>query len=280
MRYLIIPHLRVQRANALATPWIISTAPVFACTLLAHAIGRDVGVQPEAVGIVHHDAQLLAESDLPKSFGDHFPHQYRGASYIDKDDYSSKNKHALSLQPAASMHLELSLVLAYEEVCPAVESIRSSLRQRRVAGGLIAEHGNPVVTSRFEGKGGVWSVIRSGHWLIDRSSELVKGDQGRVASLLALVNDYPPNRTGDQKPKRLWLTPAVMGYAAITPFAKRKGARGGFPHTFAEPLVGLVEYQGHHQTDEADPLLWRGQWLHDDVFAVRSFPISQLQQGE
>lgn len=40
-----------------------------------------------------------------------------------------------------------------------------------------------------------------------------------------------------------WLSAACLGYAAITPFEHRSGARCGYIHAFAEPLVGMVQYR-------------------------------------
>jgi hypothetical protein len=37
--------------------------------------------------------------------------------------------------------------------------------------------------------------------------------------------------------------PTALGYLTITEFQNRKNVRGGLPHAFAEPLVGMVQYQ-------------------------------------
>ena len=95
--YLLLPRLRVQGANAQATWWLINSTPVMACTLFGHALGRHLDEPASGVAIVHHTAQLHGEQ-----FRLFRPEQRRGAVFIDKTDYSSKNPHALSLQPTAS----------------------------------------------------------------------------------------------------------------------------------------------------------------------------------
>lgn len=276
MRYLLIPHIEVQRANALATAWAITMTPVFACTLFAHALGRDIGIQPAAVAIIHHDAQFLAESDLPKGYGD-YPHQFRAATYIDDKDYSSKNKHALSLQPTASMHLEISLLLLFADTCPSLHQVKTALSQRRIAGGLITHHGKPSIYESFEAS---LKAIHHGFFVIDQSHELVSTDQGRLETLLSLVNDPTP-----EGESRRWLSPAVLGYATLTPFEARTNARENAPHAFAEPLVGLVAYQSIRQITAQGlaataqfPCFWRGHWPRNDVFITHAATLSTIQQ--
>lgn len=285
MRYVLIPHIKVQRANALTAAWAISPAPVFACTMLAHALGCDVGIQPVAVGIIHHDAQFLAEKELPKGFG-YYPHQFRAATYIDKEDYAEQKKAnksapplkktpALSLQPTATMHIELSLILAFTDDCPNSREISEALTVRRIAGGLIIDFDKPVILNQLTEEHSVFSNLKSGFWLIDRSDELLNEKSGRVATLLHLINDKPE----PSEAKRRFLTAATLGYTTITDFAERKNVRNNLLHAFAEPLVGLVEYKSFRQVDSQEALFWHSQWIGDDVFVVKSTSISHLTAG-
>ncbi|WLQ14266.1 type I-F CRISPR-associated protein Csy2 [Hahella aquimaris] len=278
MRYVVIPQIEVQRANALATPWCVSLAPVFACTMLGHALGRFLGIQPSAVGVLHIDAQLLAESELPKGYGC-YPHQFRGATYIDKKDYSSKNKYAISLQPTASMNLTVSLVLTFNDECPSGSDVERAFQRCRLAGGVIIRHGRISICESLSDDGGVFTLLRSGYWLLDRSAELVAGEQGRVENLLRLVNDSPGLDENKQPIKKRWLSPAVLGYAAITNFSQRKLVRENKLHAFAEPLVGLVEYVTANQVATSSDLFWRGAWTDKDVFTVTALSANQINKG-
>jgi len=272
MSFIVIPHIEVQRANALATPWAITMTPVFAYTMFAHAIGCDLDAIPDAVAIIHHDAQFLAETDLFKGFG-FYPHQFRGSGYIDHGDYSSKNKHALSLQPTASMNTEVSLVLFFEDSNPSIASVSNSLRKRHLAGGLIISNHEPRLMDTWSD---VLQSISSGFILTDQSFELSGGD-GRISRLIDLM--YLDK--GDR-----WLSPSVLGYAAITPFESRKNARDNAMHAFAEPLMGLIEFHSIRKlkdqaseiaTNSVDfPCFWVSSWLQDDVFVQRSVSLSSL----
>ena len=287
MKFCIIPQLQVQRANALATPAFISPATPFAATMMGHALGRKLGVQPLAVGIIHYDAQMLAE----EFYGQVAPQQFRGSTFIDAKDYSSKNKHALSLQPTASMHLSLSLVLIFEEYCPSASEITEQLKGCRLAGGLIVGHEAVQIVNSFAASSeSVLSNLRYGFWLQDQSSLLTEQGKGRAEAMFDLV-DYQRQASPlpqaksmeaqdtERKAKEkssLWLLPAVMGYATITPFAERVGVREDAPHAYAEPLVGLVHYKSVRQVQENDALFWSGSWVRDDVFVVTTNTLSHF----
>jgi len=283
MQFAVINRIRVQRANALATPYIISPTVPFAVWGLAHAVGRDIGIQPAGVGIVHRDARLLGENEVPNSWrGLFYPHQYRGATYIDKRDYSSKaSTPMLALQPTVSMHLELSVVFAFGDDAPSPDEIRKSLEARRLAGGQIVSFDDPEILTTLDGRDGVMGRLASGgFWIVDRSTELLNSASGRIETLFRKCNDRPaPGPDGKHPPKR-WLNPAVVGYAAITPFEERIGARQGLHHAFAEPMVGLAEYISNRAVETSSPLFWRGSWVGSDVFAVSSTPISNLVMEE
>lgn len=270
MRYLVLPRLRIQRANALATPWLLGTCPLFAVAMLGHALGREWAVQPVAVGLIHHDAQLLAEEPLPLGYGGRSPQQFRAASFIDKSDYSSKSEHALALQPTASAHLELSVVLAFEDQTPSLSLVPETLRSKRVAGGLIISHEAPFFCESIEGPSGVVARVRQGFWVVDKSHAL--DPTNRLESLMDHVSPPAPApssiRATDAKPNRAWCAPAVLGYATLTTFEQREGVREDAPHAFAEPLVGLVEYISIRREEQPEQLFWKGQWMRPDVFAL------------
>jgi CRISPR-associated protein Csy2 len=307
LEYLLLPRLQVQAANAQAAWWLINAAPVMAATMFAHNLGRHTGILPVGVGIVHHDAQLLGEKG--KMFYGRFrPQQRRGAVYIDGDDYSSKNKHALSLQPTASCHLTWSLLLAFDdsEGLPGTAKVADFLAGARLAGGQIVDHAKPLPLSTGEE---VRRAIRSGFWLIERQ-DLMETDDGDPLDALirATTLRHPPkipdslniegtassslslwragvrgsNRDGNLPETELspggeslvpayresWIVPTTLGYAPITEFADRTGAREGYPHAYAEPLVGLVQYVSVNRYAESPPPLWRHAWLPNDVFVV------------
>jgi CRISPR-associated protein Csy2 len=261
--YLLLPRLEIQSANAQSTWWLINSAPVMAANLFAHQLGRQVNVFPQAVGIVHHHAQLLGE----RFYGKLHPQQRRGAVFINSDDYSSKNKYALSLQPSATCHLVLSLLLAFDrkDGLPSVNKVDDFLAQARLAGGQIIQHG------RIKALGSAQEVkkaLRGGHWLIERMDLMTDGDP---LDALITACSKPKSDESAADVSRLpdsWLTPTTLGYAAVTDFAQRGGVRENYLHAYAEPLVGLVQYVTPRAWGERPLPLWRSHWPQSDVFIV------------
>ncbi|WP_018871531.1 MULTISPECIES: type I-F CRISPR-associated protein Csy2 [unclassified Thioalkalivibrio] len=293
MMYLALPHLQVQQANALSTQWMISLCPVMAAVLMSHALGRALKVQPSGVAIIHHDAYLRAES-----FGDdRHPHQFRASTYIDGDDYSSHSKDpTLSLQPTATMDLEWSLVLRFDEDLPerALRKVHTFLQRGRLAGGLIVDYRDPVLGYSLKGRSGGdrsnWGVIDrvvgGGHILADRSSLLTgKGPHTRIDRLLALAGNDPDPEASGAQPFSGWLTPAVLGYALTSSVESRANVRNDLPHAYCEPMVGLVEYIGlrtlqEHPDLNPEDLFWRYSWPHEAAFMLdQDVDLPELQSN-
>ena len=106
----VIPHIRVQGANLQTSGILLGGVPLMASTMFAHALARKLSVKDTGVIYIHHDRQDLGGF----AYGRFTPAQRRGSAFINKNDYSSKNPNALSLQPTASCHLHLSLVIRFD----------------------------------------------------------------------------------------------------------------------------------------------------------------------
>lgn len=292
--FLLIPRLRVQGANAQATWWLINTAPVMACAMFGHALGRYLNQSAVGVAIVHHTAQLHGEQ-----FGYFRPEQRRGAVFIDEDDYSSKNKNALSLQPTASFSGEFSLIIQFDEYAEiSVQDVETFLMRARLAGGQILEHGKPRI---FTSENELRQQIRSGYWLIDRRDVMQKADGEDWLDVLLRVTakrDWrkpsdslpadPPNDEEDTEDndtddcnddpwqfeeirtplRSSWIVPTTLGYALLTAAVARAGAREGYPHAFAEPLVGPVQYLSLRDFGDRPLPIWQYDWPREDVFML------------
>lgn len=267
--YLLLPRLDVQTANAQAAWWLINAAPIMAANLFAHNLGRQTGVFPRRVGIVHHDAQFLGEF----FYGKYKSQQRRGAVYIDKEDYSSKNRHALSLQPTATCHLSLSLVLAFDglESLPPLSKVRDFLAGARLAGGQVIGHGEPRTAADLSD---LRKAIPTGYWLVERPDLMVPPDSAGdpLDALIGACSRPRRKRSEAAEDSRAnpesWVVPTTLGYALITEAVERTGARGGYPHAYAEPLVGLVQYVSMRDlADRAFPF-WRMAWPSNDVFLI------------
>ena len=178
----LIPRLDIQSANAMVGQHFIATTPIMAASLMGHALGRALGQQPNAIAWLHHTAQLLGAGD--DAYGRFQPQQRRGAVFIDDSDYSSKNKHALSLQPTVSAHMTASLVCRFAQpVRP--DDVARFLRLARVAGGTVRQFGELQV---FDDEADLLKALPGGgYWLVERS-DLVDPAQPLDSLLTALAH--------------------------------------------------------------------------------------------
>ncbi len=279
MTYLLFPHVRVQAANMVSASFLLGGPPIFAAYGLGEALCYRLGGGAKVTGMmfVHHDREALGQT----FYGAFSPQQRRGAAFTfgksaNGSDYSSKNKHALSLQPVACAHLRVSIIWELENVY-ATEEARDFLHQSRLAGGLVTGHGEIAFTESFHE---ALNLIGNGYVVVDRRDLLEESGKNQ-AELLVKALGTMPTAGGDDT----WLSAACLGYAAVTPFERRGGARDGYTHAFAEPLVGMVQYRSLRQWKSSvayeEDALWRPVWLEDGngAFVLRQ-ENSDDQQGE
>lgn len=260
MSYVVFPHVRAQAANMLAASFLVGGPPVFAAYGLGEALCHHLGGGAKVTGaaLIHHDREALGQT----FYGVFSPQQRRAAAFTfgksaNGSDYSSKNLHALSLQPVACAHLRVSVIWEMEEAWDAME-IRNFLHQARLAGGLVTGHGEIAVEDSPEK---AFDLLGSGYVVMDRRDLLERKDKHQAELLVEALGAMPTPAE-----ETTWLSAACLGYAAITPFEHRGGVRGGYAHAFAEPLVGMVQYCSLRQwrkKNDAEDALWRPVWLND-----------------
>ena len=260
MSYLVFPRVRVQAANMLSASFLMGGPPVFAAYGLGEALCFHLGGGAKVTGmaLIHHNREALGQS----FYGVFSPQQRRAAAFTfgksaNGSDYSSKNPHALSLQPVACAHLRVSIIWELEQVA-GVKEAREFLHRARLSGGLVTGHGEIVLEDSLEA---AFDRVGNGYVVTDRRDMLE--DKGKnQAELLVEALGAQPSAGEDNT----WLSATCLGYAAITSFEHRGGARCGYPHAFAEPLVGMVQYRSlrpWRKEADAEEALWRPVWLDD-----------------
>ena len=256
MTYLVIPSMRVHGANLLTSNLIAGGPPLMACALFAHAIARQAGARELGFFLIHHDRQELGQFVYGRFHGE----QRRGAMFIDSSDYSSTNKQALSLQPTLSAHLRVSVVIKFDDLQD-MGAVETMLSRAKFAGGTVLRHGQIETKDTLEA---AFPLVPSGFVLRDRSSELEQAGESRAA---VLVKKLAANPQLDAHSS--WLAATTLGYATVTDFKRKGGAREGNEHAFAEPLIGLVQYVSTRKTPaELKSLMWSSAWPRPDVFLL------------
>jgi CRISPR-associated protein Csy2 len=279
MSYLVIPRIRVQNANAQPAWWMIAPPPMTAYAGFSHALALALGWSKCAgFGVVHHDIQFLGEFEGER--GLFLPHQFRAAMFVDEDDHvkapnpekpgkmkeqpsvrSSKmavvGRHPLSSQPTARCHLNVSLVIKLDEddAVDLESAFPRFMRAARLAGGTVVDHGK---ASRQDSMEAAIKYLKTGYAIHERQDLMVmqEGERDMLDVVLRLTdpqlrfeaaikaksaNRESPDDAEDDS--HSWLMPSAIGYRAISEFQSRKNVRGGLPHAFAEPLVGMVQYK-------------------------------------
>lgn len=286
-RYVVIPRMRVQNANMQSNGLLLGGVPLFAANMFAHHLARQLGTQEQGIIYIHHDQQRLGG----QAYGRFTPAQRRGAVFIGKKDYSSKNKYALSLQPTASCHLEFSLVIKFSSSRISPEKLTNILKRSRFAGGQIIEFLDITTHAENELETAL-KKIKTGFAILDRQDLLIEYQQrqqiNRVQAftqLLALKADAL--RAFFNDPNLSWISATNLGYALLEPLTdQRAGIRQAqdqetTAHAYAEPLTGIVQYFSlgeilRKNTEAEDDtwhnlqkLLWTYHWPQDDIFLLK-----------
>ena len=253
----VIPHIQVQGANLQTSGILLGGVPLMASTMFAHALARKLGVKDTGVIYIHHDRQDLGGF----AYGRFTPAQRRGSAFINKNDYSSKNPNALSLQPTASCHLHLSLVIRFDgRRRPRLADLQKLLMNSRFAGGQITSYGEVEWADDNEKtlKDVLGNTIKTGFVVLDRHDVLLAYQQSQnlnrlqaFTRLLALTKDGLNHAFGEYHGLS-FLSATNLGYALLEePKTDRTGVRQAYtldndvietPHAYAEPLIGLVQY--------------------------------------
>lgn len=286
-RYVVIPRMRVQNANMQSNGLLLGGVPLFAANMFAHHLARQLGTQEQGIIYIHHDQQRLGG----QAYGRFTPAQRRGAVFIGKKDYSSKNKYALSLQPTASCHLEFSLVIKFSSSRISPEKLTSILKRSRFAGGQIIEFLDITTHAENELEAAL-KKIKTGFAILDRQDLLIEYQQRKqinrvqaFTQLLALKADALRAFFNDQNLS--WISATNLGYALLEPLTdQRAGIRQAqdqetTAHAYAEPLTGIVQYFSlgeilRKNTEAEDDtwhnlqkLLWVYHWPQDDIFLLK-----------
>ncbi|MCT9515431.1 type I-F CRISPR-associated protein Csy2 [Acinetobacter baumannii] len=286
-RYVVIPRMRVQNANMQTNGFLLGGVPLFAANMFAHHLARQLGTQEEGIIYIHHDQQRLGG----QAYGRFTPAQRRGAVFIGKKDYSSKNKYALSLQPTASCHLEFSLVIKFSSSRISPEKLTNILKRSRFAGGQIIEFLEITTHSENELETAL-KKIKTGFAILDRQDLLIEYQQRKqinrvqaFTQLLALKADALRAFFNDQNLS--WISATNLGYALLEPLTdQRAGIRQAqdqenTAHAYAEPLTGIIQYFPlgeilRRNTEAEDDtwhnlqkLLWTYHWPQDDIFLLK-----------
>lgn len=164
----------------------------------------------------------------------------------------------------------VSMIFECEDVGETAETISNYegiVDCMRFGGGVITPAGTPGRPTRevhtFNSMEDALKFIRPGFVMVGR--ETVIDLEAPIASLLNQLQGRDA-KGQVQEGSKGWLTPTLLGYRLLEPPRERLGARFGYQHAFADPLLGIVEYISVRRRQE---IISRGVWQlyqKDEIF--------------
>ncbi|SFK97890.1 CRISPR-associated protein, Csy2 family [Nitrosomonas aestuarii] len=284
--HILLPHIRVQNANALSSPFTIGFPAMTAWLGAVHALQRKlnmmktISVSFNAAGVVVHHCDLQTY----KGPGD-FVHSIIGTSNP-LEPKSEKNKpKGNAVRPSfieeARCHLEVSLIIKYTGIeAQDEQSMLDQLHQlmlgnMKLAGGDILNCGIPDIIRDFQK---TKRKLMPGYALIERSDLMLEAmEQGQDA--MSAMLDYlaihhtctkeevnGEERVSWQRKRKAtgpngqtgWIVPIATGFHGISELNKALNQRDpDVPHRFAESVVTLGEFIMPYRLQTPEDLLWR-----------------------
>lgn len=274
--FLLIPHLKIQNANTMSSPYTIGFPAMTAWLGAVHALQRKLQAQgytnivldKVAISCHHFDLQTY------KGRGD-FVHSIVGtANPLDKDG----NRPAFIEE--ARCHLEVSLLVECQNLDPDEEKqlladIQNLILSMKFASGDVLAVKNCSLQYFDEDEDQnqqlkpLLNKLMLGHVLIERRDLVIESmNEGKDA--LDAVLDYlkvTHSSTQDENGKVAWsskrkttgwLVPIAMGFQGISEVGQAKNQRdANTPHRFAESVITLGEFIMPYRIKSMDQLLWQ-----------------------
>jgi len=285
---LIVPHVRVQNANAISSPLTHGFPSITAFIGLMWALERKaqaagLDIRFNAVGVVVHDyEEQITEGGFVNTFR-------LTRNPIDKDGSTA------AIVEEGRVHLDLSLVFAVDgEVLAEKQSaenvasqVRVLLGQMRIAGGSVLPSRAPhrrqrpyvvAQTGDEKGRRELFNKLKlrllPGFVLVERQDLLeqrlqtLAKENSSITKLdawlsLARINwrSSPEGGEWSHDRKELgWVVPIPLGYGALddlhAPGSVVNARDNTIPFRFVESIYGIGQWLSPHRLHQAEQLLW------------------------
>ena len=286
---LLIPHIHVQNANALSSPFTIGFPAMTAWLGAVHALERHLNAalnrKPEeiisfqAVGVVSHQFKLHTY----KGPGDYEYSIIGTGNPLEPAPKKGKpegNAERPSFIEEARCHLEVSLVIACEGIDKSLETdVKNQVPQilhsrMKIAGGDILEFQQPDFHRDFNQ---LKNLLMPGYAIIERRDLMIEAMEQGQDALDALIDYLAVHHHCEQQEKngeievtwssqrkqtgpegqRGWIVPIATGFHGISELGSAQNQRDPeTPHRFAEAVVTLGEFTMSYHLKNIEELLW------------------------
>lgn len=292
-KILLIPHIKIQNANALSSPYTIGFPAMTAWLGGVHALARKLNqsgfgeLKFNSVAVCCHSMNL---------------HIYRGDgdfeySIIGTGNPLDKDGERCSFIEEARCHLEISLIIDYEGVSldhmdEFLEKVYLLTTQIKLAGGDILSFQDLETLKVLEEKD-LRKLIRKlmpGYLLIERQDlmlEAMQHGEDAINAMLAYLkvmhrseqNEIGSSTWSVKRKAPGWIVPIAVGFQGISVLSKAENQRDQTtPHRFAESVVTLGEFIMPYRIENLDNVLWHYRTdLENDLYLCQqNRPINSI----
>lgn len=268
---LLLPHIKIQNANALSSPYTIGFPAMTAWLGAVHALQRKLNqvgfdeLKFKSVGVACHDLNLQTH----KGRGDYVHSIIGTGNPLDKDGGRP------AFIEEARCHLDISLIIECdglpweEEEFLAV--LPTHLHQLKLASGDILDFGKIELIKVHDenSRRALMRKLMPSFVLIERRKLMIEAMQNGQNAIKALL-DYltiqhrcVENEDGtfkwtQERKIKGWIVPIATGFHGISELGEAENARDTTtPHCFAESVVTLGEFVMPHRIKKLDSMLWQ-----------------------
>ncbi len=303
---ILIPHIKVQNANALSSPFTIGFPAMTAWMGAVHALQRklnaiNIAVVFSAAGVVVHHFDL-------KTYKGQGDSKYSiigtGNPLEPKTEKGKPKGNAVrsSFIEEARCHLQASILIQYigieaqDEKRMLEQLYQVILGSMKLAGGDILNCNEPKIVRDFNI---AKRQLMPGYALIERrdlmQSAMEKGQDAIDALLDYLAIHHTCTKTEISGEERVswqdqrkpiepdnqtgWIVPIATGFHGISELDHALNQRDPeVPHRFAESVVTLGEFKMPYRLQSAEDLLWRYHVEPDNnlYLCVQRTPASEI----
>lgn len=289
---LLLPHIKIQNANALSSPYTIGFPAMTAWLGAVHALQRKLNqadfeeLKFKSVGVACHDLNL----HIYKGRGDYVHSIVSTGNPLDKDGGRP------AFIEEARCHLDVSLIIEVEDLpfddSELIDQVTACLQRLKMASGDILSCGkielltiHDEVTHRA-----LMRKLMPSYFLIERRELMIDAmanGQNAIDALLdylTIQHRCVENEDGSIEWTRKrkingWIVPIATGFHGISELGKAENARDmTTPHRFAESVVTLGEFVMPHRIKNLDRILWQySADVENNLYLCKTLTTSPTQ---
>nr|WP_272579310.1 type I-F CRISPR-associated protein Csy2 [Providencia sp. PROV265] len=306
-----LPHIKIQNANALSSPYTIGFPAMTAWLGFMHALERKLRADGHLDIVFDSIAVISHGCDLQTYRG---PNDYVNSIVGTANPLNSDGTRSAFIEEARC-HLDVSLLIRYgvndggktkalPTQSPILEVIYDLIQTMKLAGGDILSLGKPTAhilqSDEVDGESrqGLLNSVMPGYALIERRDLMIRAMEDGQDAMDALLDyvvvenncvEWGNENEGKsqfewraQRKVAGWVVPIATGYQGVSPLAQAKNQRDlDVPHRFAESVVTLGEFILANRANNINEILWQyGYDEPNNLYLCQQVASKFISSGE